>query len=148
MESSEQEKIAGQSQKRMELLKQRAKRCVCKYCGGSLKVRQILFSKYDDARVECFCQNCDRIEFGVEPEVYENAKYFVEETGFNCYPDLDDNEKTKQMTISKLCEIITWQNQNIGILTPAGYIVPLKLNVQYAGECITLSDEELAEIQR
>lgn len=96
--------------------------------------------------LECFCQNCDRIEFGVEPEVYENAKYFVEETGFNCYPDLDDNEKTKQMTISKLCEIITWQNQNIGILTPEGYTIPLKINAQYVGECITLSDEELAEI--
>lgn len=51
MERSDQEKIANQSQKRMELLKQRAKRCVCKYCGGPLKVRQILFSRYDDARV-------------------------------------------------------------------------------------------------
>ena len=29
----------------------------------------------------------------MEPEVYDNAKFYVEETGFNCYPDLDDNDK-------------------------------------------------------
>ena len=148
MEDLDKEQISNQQQKRRELLKQRSKRCVCKYCGGQLKVRQILFSKYDEARVECFCQNCNRIEFGVEREIYASAKSFVEETGFNCYPDLDDNEKTRQMTISKLCEVITWQNQHIGILTEEGYTIPIKNHGQYAGACMTLSEEELAEILR
>ena len=83
------------SKKRVATLKERSARCVCKYCGGGLRVRQILFTEYEEARIELFCKECDRIEFGVEPEIYANAQYFVEETGFNCYPDLDDNEKTK-----------------------------------------------------
>ena len=137
------EKIEFNSNKRLEMLKNRSKRCVCKYCGGELKVKQIIFSSYEEARVELFCQDCDRIEFGVEPEIYDNAKYFVEETGFSCYPDLDDSLKIKQMTIAKLCEIITWENQNIGILTPEGFNIELNANKNYVGECVTLSDSDL-----
>ena len=139
------EKIDYSSQKRLEMLKQRAKRCKCKYCGGNLVVRQLSFHNLEEARIEIFCRSCDRIEFGVEPEVYLNAKFFVEETGFNCYPDLDDSERTKQMTIAKVCEIMTWENQNIGILTPDGFQVELHMNEHYIGECITLSDTDLTE---
>lgn len=137
------EKIEFNSKKRLEMLKNRSKRCVCKYCGGELKVKQIIFSSYEEARVELFCQECDRIEFGVEPEIYANAKYFVEETGFSCYPDLDDSLKIKQMTVAKLCEIMTWENQNIGILTPEGFNIELNANKNYVGECVTLSDNDL-----
>ena len=139
--------LAYQSEKRLSMLKKRVKRCVCKYCGEPLTLRRIVFSDWEDARVEIFCENCGRIEFGVEPEIYTNAQYFVEETGFNCYPDLDDNEKTKQMTIAKVCEIMTWENQNIGILTPEGFCVPLNMNQHYVGECLTLSDEDLTHGQ-
>jgi len=134
------------SKKRLTMLKERAKRCQCKYCGGNLVVRQLSFSSLEDARIEIFCKNCDRIEFGVEPEIYLNARFFVEETGFNCYPDLDNSERTKQMTIAKVCEIMTWENQNIGILTPDGFRVPLFMNENYIGECITLSDADLEDI--
>ena len=135
------------SESRLKTLRGRTKRCCCKYCGGQLRVRQIIFTEYEEARIELFCKDCDRIEFGVEPEIYTNAQYFVEETGFNCYPDLDDNEKTKQMTIAKVCEIMTWENQNIGILTPEGFCVPLNMNQHYVGECLTLSDEDLTHGQ-
>jgi len=137
------DKITYYSEKRMKMLKGRVKRCVCKYCGGELKIRQIVFSSQENARVECFCKKCNRIEFGVEPEIYNNAKYFIDKTKFNCFPELDENEKTKQMTIAKLCEIITWQNQNIGILTPEGYNIKLNLNEHYIGDYITYSDDEL-----
>ena len=114
-------KIDFNSKKRLEMLKQRTKRCKCKYCGGQLTVKQLSFSNLEDARVEIFCKDCDRIEFGVEPEIYMNAKFFVEETGYNSYPDLDDSVRTKQMTIAKVCEIMTWENQNIGILDENGF---------------------------
>lgn len=143
MNESIKEKIEFNSNKRLEMLKNRSKRCVCKYCGGELKVKQIIFSSYEEARVELFCRDCDRIEFGVEPEIYDNAKYFVEETGFSCYPDLDDSLKVKQMTIAKICEIMTWENQNIGILTPEGFNIELNANKNYVGECVTLSDSDL-----
>ena len=42
------------SEKRLDMLKKRTKRCVCKYCGGRLKLRRIIFSDYEDARIEIF----------------------------------------------------------------------------------------------
>lgn len=138
-----QDQLTAQNEKRLSMLKDRTKRCVCKYCGGHLRLKQITFSQYDDARIEIFCEDCDRLEFGVEPEIYASAQFFVEETGFNCYPDLDDSGKTKQMTIAKVSDIITWQNQNIGILTPQGYQIPLQLNERFIGECTTYSEEDL-----
>lgn len=143
MDEAIQENINYQSEKRTDMLKQRTKRCVCKYCGGHLRLRQIAFSSYEESRIEIFCNDCDRIEFGIEPEIYANAKFFVEETAFNCFPDLDDNEKTKHMSIAKVSEIMTWENQNIGILTSRGFNIPLKSNEHYVGECITLSEDDL-----
>ena len=118
---------------------------MCKYCGGKLKLRRIIFSDFEDSRIEIFCKDCDRIEFGVEPEIYASAKFFVENSKFNCYPDLDDNEKTKQMTIAKVCEIMAWENQNIGILDGSGFNIPLKLNAGFVGECVTLTEEDLED---
>lgn len=137
------EKFNFQSEKRLEMLKRRTKRCVCKYCGGKLKLRRIIFSSYEDARIEIFCDACDRIEFGVEPEIFSSAKYFVENSRFNCYPDMDDNGLTKQMTIAKVAEIMAWENQNLGFLNGNGFRVPLDINENFIGECITLSEDDL-----
>lgn len=144
MDKKMKQMVTFHSRKRIEMLKKRTKRCICKYCGGSLRLRQIAFSNCEDARIEIFCKGCNRIEFGVEPEIYKNARFFVEETGFHCFSDLDDTEKTKQMTIAKVCEIMTWQNQNIGILTSDGFVIPLKMSKNSVGECITLSEDDLA----
>jgi len=133
------------SQKRFEMLKKRTKRCVCKYCGGRLKLRRIIFSEFEDARVEMFCSECNRIEFGVEKEIYQSAKFFVENSKFNLYPDLDESAQTKQMTISKICEIMAWENQNLGWLNADGFTVPLEVNENFLGECITLTDEDLLD---
>ena len=133
------------SQRRLDMLKKRTRRCRCKYCGGKLKLRRIIFSEYEDGRIEIFCNNCNRIEYGVEPEIYSSAVFFVENSGFNCFPDLDKNEKTKQMNISKVCEIMSWQNQNLGIMNEDGFCVPLQINENFVGECITLSEEDLAD---
>ena len=124
-------------------MKHRIKRCRCKYCGGTLKLRRIIFSDYEDSRIEIYCNSCDRIEYGVEPEIYASAKFFVENSGFNCYPNLDASENTKQMTISKVCEIMAWQNQNLGIMNENGFKVELDLNENFVGECITLTDDDL-----
>jgi len=137
------EKSSFVSKKRIDMLKRRTKRCVCKYCGGRLKLRRIIFSDYEDSRIEIFCNSCDRIEFGVEPEIYASAKFFVENSKFNCYPDLDDNEKTKQMTIAKVSEIMAWQDQNLGIMDSEGFTVELNVNENFVGECITLTPEDL-----
>ena len=66
--------ISYQSVSRLEMLRQRVQRCVCKFCGQRLYLRRILFSDYEDARVEIFCEHCGRIEFGVEREIYASAR--------------------------------------------------------------------------
>lgn len=138
-----QERINVYSKRRLERLKERTKRCRCKYCGGELKLKRIEFSEYEDARIEIYCEQCGRIEYGVEPEIYQSAKFFVESTNFNCFPDLSVEETTKQMTVAKVCEIMAWQDQNLGILNEDGFCVPLSINKKYMGECIILSETDL-----
>lgn len=136
-------RISFKSERRLDALKKRARRCRCKYCGGKLELRRIIFSDYEDARIEIFCSSCDRIEFGVEPEVYESARYFVDNSNFNCYPDLDENEKTRQMTTAKVCEIMDWQNKNLGFADENGFKVPLEIDENVVGECVVFSDADL-----
>jgi len=125
------------------MLKKRTERCVCKYCGGELQLRRIIFGKNVDARVEIFCKKCDRIEFGIKKEIYASAKFFVEESGFNCFQDMEKNEQTKQLTVAKVCEIMAWHDQNIDILGKDGFKVELSMNESFLGGCIILTDEEL-----
>ena len=131
---------------RLELLKGRVKRCVCKYCGQPLEIRKINRSSAEAGQTELVCLGCNRIEFGVEQEIYESAKYFVEQMEFNYYPDLDDTEKTKRMNIAKVCEIMAWQDKMLGFLEQDGFTVPLRRTV-YMGECLLLTDEELEKIE-
>lgn len=128
---------------RIDLLKKRAKRCCCKYCGSRLQIRRIVYGKFEDARVEIFCSNCNRIEFGIEPEIYQIAKYFVEEMKYNAYPDLDTSEKTKEMSIAKATEIISWGCQNLGIIGEDGFVVPIYIDKDLIGETIVIRDEDL-----
>lgn len=135
------------SEGRMGMLKQRARRCVCKYCGGRLGLKRISFSEIEDARVEIFCKSCDRIEYGVEPEIYQSALYFVEEMGFNYYPDLNQSEKTKRMNVAKVCDIMAWENKNLGILNRDGFTVPLAVNKNMIGECVILDETDLEDME-
>ena len=59
---------------RLEELKIRTKNCCCRYCGGDLKLRRILYGNVKEGRVEIFCNHCDRIEYGVNREIYHVAK--------------------------------------------------------------------------
>ena len=140
-----QARVNFQSQKPIDTLKKRTRRCVCKYCGGHLKLKRIIFSDFEDARIEIFCSQCDRIEYGVEPEIYQSARFFVQNSGFNCYPDLDDNAKTRQMTTAKVCEIMAWQDQNLGFLDATGFLVARRYNENFLGECITISEAALEQ---
>ncbi|AET67721.1 hypothetical protein Desor_2115 [Desulfosporosinus orientis DSM 765] len=129
---------------RLESLKKRSKRCLCKYCGNKLSLKRIIFSNLEQARLEIFCEQCGRIEYGVEPEIYMSAKYFIEKFGFNAFPDMDNNELTTQRSIAKVCEIMTWENKNLGIINEEGFQVQIKMNKNIMGECVILTDEDIA----
>lgn len=89
-------------------IQERAECCVCKFCGGSLTPKFIIFNKYGGQGMECFCENCQRIEYGVEPEIYRLAEYFVDNFEFNYYLDMEENETSFQLNVAKICEILSW----------------------------------------
>lgn len=132
---------------RLDTLKARAKRCVCKYCGGELELRRIAFSDYGEARSELFCPHCGRIEFGTEPEIYAGATYFVDHFDFNHYPGLDDNEKTRRMNIAKVCDIMAWNDKNLGLLSEDGYKVPIQLEIEQIGQTVVFENKDLEDIE-
>lgn len=105
---------------RLEELKKRVKRCCCRSCGSTLELRRIIYGKIEDARVEIFCPECGKIEYGVETEIYNVAKYFVEEMQYNAFTDMDETEKTKQMSTAKVGEIISWAYKNMGLVDQDG----------------------------
>ena len=112
------------SAERLEEIKNRSKRCVCKYCGGRLRVRMLDFGQIETANLEIFCENCDKIEYGVEPEIYHSAQYAVDILGFNAYQDRADNEQRRRLNIAKVCELLFWHDRELGILDQYGYKVP------------------------
>ncbi|MEE0435056.1 MAG: hypothetical protein UDB11_06600 [Peptococcaceae bacterium] len=131
------------SKNRVETLKARKRRCVCKYCGNSLVVKRILFSDIEDARIELYCENCERIEYGVEPEIYQSASNFVDNLEVDFFENLDDNEKKRQMNIAKVAEIMAWGFRNTGLLSVDGFTVPLHMKRGAWEECIILENDEV-----
>lgn len=128
---------------RIEMLKNRKNRCVCRFCGGRLDLRRVIFNDVIEARVELFCDNCDRIEFGIEPEIYLSAKNFVEQLEFDYYDMMDENEKKLQMNVAKVAEIVAWNCKNLGLLNQDGFQVPLNMEEATFATFLTLKDEEI-----
>ena len=87
---------------------ERQKRCVCRFCGGQLDIRCVIFNEYGGAGAELYCGHCNKIEFGTEPEIYKTAKAFVDEYEFNYYMDLPEDQKAYELNIAKVCEILTF----------------------------------------
>lgn len=129
---------------RLNMLRKRAERCVCKYCGEALEIRKIIFVDMPQAKTEIFCPNCNKIEFGVEKEIYQSAKYFVEEFEFNHYPQLDLTEYSQKMNIAKVCDIMSWNAMHLGILTNDGFNINVHFNEAAIGSSLLLDDELLS----
>ena len=131
------------AENRIVMLKERTERCVCKYCGSPLELRRVIFHDIDEARIDIFCSECDRIEFGVEPEVYMSACNFVDNLEFDYYMNFDNNEKKRQMNVAKVSEIMSWCCKNIGILNREGFTIPLNAVESDKAECLVLTSEEI-----
>lgn len=128
---------------RLRELKIRTKNCCCRYCGSELKLRRILYGNVKEGRVEIFCSECSRIEYGVNKEIYHVAKYFEDEFQLNLYPENDDTVRTYQMNVAKLCDIISWGCKNLGLLEYDGFKVPVDISKSILGEEIVLYDKDL-----
>ena len=134
-----------QTDERLEELKGRVKRCCCTFCGSELVLRRITTGREDAGRIEIFCPNCERIEFGAEKEIYTAAKYYVEVLKFDYYPELDDSERKRRMNYAKACEIIQWGCKNLGLLNENGFAMPLDIDSTLLGEDVLLTEEALLQ---
>lgn len=103
-----------------ETLRRRAARCVCKFCGQPLKEKFIIFNKYGGQGTELFCEHCQRIEYGVEPEIYSLAEEFFDNYDFNYYLDMEEDETARELNIAKLSEVLTWTVRKMGLLDENG----------------------------
>ncbi len=112
---------------RMEDLVSRSERCCCKQCGGKLEVRIVVYNKYGGSGAELYCDHCQKIEYGTEPEIYRAAKNFVDRLGFNHFVDLEENERTYMLNIAKVCEILSWGGKYWGLLGKDGFNIALEL---------------------
>lgn len=142
MEDIQEERAAALD---LETLKTRAERCVCKYCGSPLKVERIMYHNCEAARSELFCPKCDRIEFGVEREVYLAAQYYIDTFHLNLYQGLEDNEQRRRMNIAKIADIMDWQNNKLGISDTNGFCVPLHIKPDTLGRTSIFRDSDLTE---
>jgi len=115
---------------RIALLRERSRHCVCRYCGNKLHLKRILFNEIEEAQVELYCEYCQRIEFGVEQDVYACAENYVNDNQFNYYGDLDDTEQVRRMNIAKICEILTEADYQRGFCNDTGFQVPVQYKRQ------------------
>lgn len=132
---------------RLHEVRQRAAHCVCRYCGHPLSLRKITYATYDEAKIELFCEQCNRIEYGVEPEIYKVAEYYVEELGYDHYPNIDNSLQKKRMNIAVICGIIAWGFKNTGLLTKDGFTTELNLDAGILGEATFMSDTALRQME-
>ena len=128
---------------RVEELKIRTKNCCCRYCGGELILKRIIYGDIKDGRVEIFCSECNRIEYGTNKEIYTIAKYFVDEFNFNIFNENDNSVSTYRLNVAKVCDIITWGAHNLGFLNFKGFVFPVNINNDILGEDIVLYDMDL-----
>lgn len=126
-------------------LRQRVNRCVCRYCGSELILRRISYGNAEEGRLDLFCPSCDRIEYGVEPEIYKIARYYVEEMGFDYYADLDDSVRKDRMNQAKVCEMMQWCCKNLGLLDNQGFRTKVVLDALFSGKDLELSETYLKE---
>lgn len=137
-----------QQGKRFQRLKKRSGRCICKYCGGELGLRKITYSAYDEAKIEIYCNTCDRIEYGTEPIIYKMAEYYLEMFRFDYYPELDDSTNKLRMNWAVLCDIIGWGFKNAGLLDDDGFTVEMAVTADILGEATILNEHDLQSLKK
>ena len=71
----------------------------------------------------------------------------INEFNFNIFPNNDVSEKTYQMNVSKVSEIIAWAYKNMGMLSERGFTVPLDISKTILGEDIIFRDDNLDDVE-
>lgn len=122
-------------------LQKRVKRCVCKSCGASLILKKMTYGKIEEGRIEIFCPKCNRIEYGVEQDVYRVAKYFVDVMEWDYFSELENGEKKERMNVRKASEIINWSMEALGMIDEEGFCYPVKISRELLGSDLLLNED-------
>ncbi len=133
---------------RIQELRKRRDRCVCKYCGNSLSLRKMTYAAYDDAKIDLFCEYCNRLEQGVEPEIYKIAEYYVDEMNYDNYPELESSERKRRMNIAIVCDLLNWGYRSIGILDEEGFSIDINFKEELVSNALSISDDDLHKVEQ
>lgn len=109
-----------------EKAKKRAERCVCKSCGQPLELKIVIYNHYGGSGVELYCNNCQRIEYGTEPEIFKIAQDFVDSVEFDYFTEMEEGERHYRLNIAKVCEILGWVYKKTGVLDGGGIKAEMK----------------------
>ncbi len=131
---------------RVEHLKERAKDCCCSYCGGDLAVRRILYQTTAEYRIELYCDNCEKIEYGVPRALYDSAKAAIERLGFNYYPETEEGVTRNQMNIAKLSTLTAWQLRYLGMIDDERLKDAAEGSTQSMDTSTIVSEDDLDEL--
>ena len=101
-------------------LYERVERCCCKMCGSPIKPQVIVYDRYGGHGIELYCETCQRIEYGTEPDIYALAKDFVDSFEFNYFPDMEENKYCEQLNVAKICEMFSWVLGELHLLDEHG----------------------------
>ena len=77
-------------------------------------------NKYGGSGLELYCPNCQKIEYGTEPEIYNLASEFVETVEFDYFPDMDDEDRHQKLNVAKVCDILGWIYRRTSVLDETG----------------------------
>ena len=91
-----------------EEMQNRQQRCVCRQCGSKLEIRMIIFCQYGGQGLELYCPVCQRIEYGVEKELFDLAGKFMAETEFNYFLDMPEDKRSLELNTAKVGELFSW----------------------------------------
>ena len=124
-------------------LRKRMRRCCCRYCGGKLEMRELTYSNCEMGRIELFCKDCGRMEYGVEPEIYEWAVNFVRNSGYDGYAVMEEGVEKERMNVARVCEIAGKAMMDLGIVDEEGFRLGIREGVYWLVSTVDLQDEDL-----
>ncbi len=130
---------------RIEMLQGRLKRCCCKDCGSDLVLQRVTYSVDEAERLEIYCPQCKKIEFGVEREIYAAAKYFIDALSEPCAWDAVDQKKMRDKNVAKTAEIMAWGFSQLGVVGENGWNFPVNQNLQDLQEELQILDSDLPD---
>ena len=110
-------------------------------------MHKVDFGEPEEARIELFCELCNKMEFGTEKEIYLIAQSYVEQFAINYYADLGESSKVKKMNIANVCNILSWALQNMGYCNKKGFVIPPQITEGLFGESVILDDGLIAQFE-